>query len=169
MIQKRLTTSGGFTIVELVITTVVMIIVGSAIGVVIIDSQRGWNLMYNCVNSNVVTDGYVARKKFDSIIRKACGENITLDDTGSWMEVYYYASDSSTAPDRFACFYEADGYLHVAHGKLDTKVTLDVETICGNVSDCKFIRVGRSAQMILKLDNGTHKNTVISSAVTHNQ
>jgi hypothetical protein len=168
MIQRKSTTSGGFTIVELVITKAVMLIAVSAIGLVIVDSQRGWNLMYDCVNSNVVTDGYVARKKFDSIIRKACGETITLDENGSWIEVCYYASDSSTTPDRFACFYEADGYLHVAHGKLDYKVTLDVETICENVSICKFTRAGRSVQMILKLDNGTHKNTIVSSAVTHN-
>lgn len=168
MAKKRPTTSGGFTIVELVITTAVMIITGSAIGLVIIDSQRGWSLMYECMNSNVVTDGFVARRKFDSIIRKACGETITLDDTGDWIEVCYYASDYSTAPDRFACFYEADGYLYVEHGKLDYKVTLDVETICGNVTDCKFKRAGRSVQMILKLDNGKHKNTVVSSAVTHN-
>ncbi len=168
MIQKRLTTAGGFTIVELIITMSVMIIVGSAIGVVIVDSQRGWNLMYNRVNSNVVTDGYVARKKFDSIIRKASGESISLGDTGSWIEVYYYASDSSTAPDRYARFYEADGQLNIAYGTLDPKVTYDVDTICENVSGCKFKRAGRSAQMILKLDNGTYKNTVVSSAVTHN-
>ncbi len=168
MIQKRLTIPRGFTIVELVITSVIMIIAGSAIGLVIVDSQRSWSLMYECVNSEVVTDGYVARRKFDSIIRKACGESIKLDDTGSWIEVGYYASDSSTAPDRFACFYEANGYLYVEHSKLDYKETLDVEAICGNVSDCKFKRAGRSVQMILKLDNGTHKNTIVASAVTHN-
>jgi hypothetical protein len=168
MAQKRHTISGGFTIIELVITMVVMIIAGSAIGLVIVDSQRGWSLMYNYVNSNVVTDGYVARKKFDSIIRKSCSENITLDDKGDWIEVCYYSSGSSTIPDRFACFYEADGCLHLAYGRPNPKVTLDVETICGNVSGCKFIRVGRSVQMILKLDNGSQKNTVVTSAVTHN-
>ena len=168
MVQKRLTPLRGFTLVELMITTVVMIIVAAAIGIVIVDNQRGWSNMYGRINSDVTTDGYVARKKFDAAIRNSSSEKIVIDGDGNWIELYYYASSASTVVDRYVRFYEADGDLNVEYGALDPKVTLSVETVCGNVSGCTFKQVGRSAQMILTLDNGTQTNTVVSSAVTHN-
>ena len=168
MVQKRLTPLRGFTLVELMITTVVMIIVAAAIGIVIVDNQRGWSNMYGRINSDVTTDGYVARKKFDAAIRNSSSEKIVIDGDGNWIELYYYASGASTVVDRYVRFYEADGDLNVEYGTLDPKVTLSVETVCGNVSGCTFKQVGRSAQMILTLDNGTQTNTVVSSAVTHN-
>ncbi len=154
---------------ELVITAAIMSIVAVAIGVVIVDGQSSWNVMYDRVNSDVITDGYVARAKFDAVMRKASRENIVLGDAGGSVEVYYYAGDSSTVPDRYARFYTADGDLNFECGQLDPRTTLNVETICGNVSACTFKQVGRSVQMILTLDNGTQKNTVVSSAVTQNQ
>ena len=61
----------GFTLVELMITTLVMSIVGFAIGVVIVDGQISWNVMYERINSDIVSDGYAARHKFDSVMRSA--------------------------------------------------------------------------------------------------
>ena len=168
MIKKINTTSRGFTLVELMITTVVMIIVAVAIGVVIVDNQRGWSNMYGRINSDVTTDGYVARKKFDAVMRNASSEKILIDSEGNWIEAYYYASGASPVVDRYVRFYEADGDLNVEYGTLDPKVTLSVETVCGNVSNCTFRQVGRSAQMILTLDDGTQTNTIVTSAVTHN-
>ena len=169
MIKKRPRASWGFTIVELMITMVVMVIILLAIGVVIVDGQHGWNVTYDRIHSDVITDGYVARKKFDSVIRSASREKFVLDGAGDWIEVYYYASDESTVVDRYARFYMADGDLNFEYGQLEPRETLGVETVCGNVSDCTFKMVGRSAQMILTLDNGTQTNTIVSSAVTHNK
>jgi prepilin-type N-terminal cleavage/methylation domain-containing protein len=159
----------GFTLVELVITAAIMTIVALAIGVVIVDGQSSWNVMYSRVNSDVVTDGYVARRKFDVVMRKASREKILLGSSGTSVEVYYYADDSSTVPDRYARFYTAAGDLNFEYGQLDPRRTLGVETVCSNVSACTFKQAGRSAQMILTLDNGTQTNTVVSSAVTQNQ
>ncbi|UCC97584.1 MAG: prepilin-type N-terminal cleavage/methylation domain-containing protein [Phycisphaerales bacterium] len=169
MSRKRPRASGGFTLVELVITAAIASIVALAIGVVIVDSQSSWNAMYDRVNSDVVTDGYVARKKFDVVMRKASGDKLVLGDAGGSIEVYYYADASSTVVDRYARFYASDDDLNLEYGQLDPRVTLDVETVCANVSACTFKQVGRSIQMILTLDNGTHSNTVVSSAVTQNQ
>lgn len=168
MNKKSHIASGGFTLVELIITIIVMSIVVSAIGVVIVDSQRCWRVLYDRINSDVVTDGYVARKKFDAVMRRASGEIILIDNDGDWIEVYYYADDSSTVVDRYARFYEADGALNMEYGQLNPRTTSDVETVCGNVSDCTFKQFGRSAQMMLTLDDGTQKNTIVTSAVTHN-
>lgn len=160
---------GGFTIVELVMTAAIMSIVALAIGVVIVDGQSSWNVMYDRVNSDVITDGYVARTKFDAVMRKASREKLLLGGSGDSVEVYYYADDSSTVPDRYARFYTANGDLNLECGQLAPRTTLSVDTICKNVSACTFKQVGRSVQMILTLDNGTQTNTVVSSAVTQNQ
>ncbi len=168
MIKKRLTASRGFTLIELIIAMAITLIVVLAIGMALGDGQRGWSTQYNRIYSDVVTDGYVARRKFDTVMRTASKDKFWLDDAGSWVEVYYYANDDSAVVDRYARFYVADGDLNVEYGLYPNKETLSVETVCGNVSGCTFEQVGRSIQMILKLDNGTQTNTVISSAVTHN-
>lgn len=168
MIKKRLAASRGFTLIELIIAMAIMLIVVLAIGMALVDGQRGWSIQYDRIYSDVVTDGYVARRKFDAVMRTASGDKFLLDDAGSWVEVYYYANDDSAVVDRYARFYVANGNLNVEYGQLNPKVTLTIETVCGNVSGCTFEQVGRSIQMILTLDNGTQTNTVISSAVTHN-
>ena len=78
----------GFTMVELMITAVIMVIVGLAIGVVIVDGQTGWNVMYDRINSDVSMDGYAARKKFDVVMRSASRSQSLVDGDGSWIEVY---------------------------------------------------------------------------------
>ena len=168
MIKKRLTDSQGFTLIELIIAMTIMLIVVLAIGMVLVDGQRGWSIQYDRIYSDVVTDGYVARRKFDAVMRSASRDKFLLDDAGGWVEVYYYADDTSTVVDRYARFYTANGDLNVEYGQLDPKETLSIKTVCGNVSSCVFKQVGRSIQMGLKLDNGTQTNTVISSAVMHN-
>ena len=161
--------SQGFTIVELVITAAIMSIIALAIGVVIVDSQSSWNVMYDRVNSDVVTDGYVARKKFDAVMRQASREKLIFGDSGGSVEVYYYADGSSTAVDRYARFYSSDGDLNFEYGQLEPRATLGVETICANVSACTFRQAGRSVQMVLALDDGRQTNTVVSSALPQNQ
>jgi len=169
MAKKRPKVAGGFTLVELMITAVIMVIVGLAIGVVIVDGQSSWNTMYDRINSDVASDGYVARKKFDAVMRRASRERTVLGGEGDWLEVYYYADDDSVTVDRYARFYVSDDDLNLEVGQLEPRVTLGVETVCGNVSGCTFKQAGQSVQMILTLDNGTQANTVVSSAVTHNQ
>lgn len=167
MNKKTNKSQGGFTLVELMITVAVMSIILSAIGIVIVDGQRCWQVLYGQTNSDVVTDGYVARKKFDTVIRKAIDDKMLIDGDGDWIEVYY-ASGLSPTIDRYARFYTADDDLNIEYGQLDPRETLNVETVCENVSDCTFKQIGRSAQMILTLEDGTHKNTIVTSAVTHN-
>ena len=169
MNKKRPRAQKGFTLVELMITMVIMTVVGLAIGVVIVDGQNGWNTMYNRLNSDVVTDGYVARKKFDTVMRSASREQSLVASDGSWIEVYSYASPSSPVVDRYSRFYVSDGDLNLEYGQVDPRVTLSVDTVCGNVTACTFRQVGTSTQMTLTLDNETQTNTIVSSAVTHNQ
>ena len=159
----------GFTLVELLITTLVMSIVGFAIGVVIVDGQIGWNVMYERINSDIVSDGYAARNKFDSVMRSASSSQVVLGGDGSWIEVYSYASADSSSVDRYWRFYAMDGDLNAEYGQLEPRTTLNTETVCENVSDCTFQQFGQAIQMTLVLDDGTKTKTVITSAVAHNQ
>lgn len=169
MNKKRPGVRKAFTLIELMITMVVMLIVGLAIGVVIVDGQTGWNTMYDRMNSDVVRDGYVARKKFDNVMRNASRQRNLLASDGSWIEVYYYSSPLSTVVDRYARFYVSDGDLNLEHGQIDPRSTSRVETVCENVTSCIFEQAGSSVQMILTLGDETQTNTIISSAVTNNQ
>ena len=169
VIRRKMRIRKGFTLVELMITAVIMIIVGLAIGVVIVDGQTGWNTMYDRVHSDVVSDGYVARNKFDAVIRRASKRRFVLAGDGSWIEVYYYADASSVAVDRYAYFFGTDGELKLEYGQLAPREVIGVETLCENVSECTFKQAGTSAQMILTLNDGTRTNTIVTSAVAHNQ
>jgi prepilin-type N-terminal cleavage/methylation domain-containing protein len=169
MRKKKFTAQGGFTLIELMIATVLGAIVILGVSVMLADGQRGWQTMYARIQSDVVTDSYAARRTFDAIMRKASKKKVLSDDTGSWIEVYYYADADSTSADRYARFYVADGDLNLEYGKLNPKETVTVQTICSNVSNCVFETTGYSAQMILSLDNGSQAIDVVSSAVLHNE
>jgi len=164
MAKKKLTSRGGFTLTELVITIMISTIVILAVGVILADSQRGWNTMYNRIYSDVVTDSDVARKAFDAVVREA-GEGVS---DGSSLEVHYYADANSTAFDRYARFYGAGGQLNVEHGTLNPKQTLSTRSICGNVKKCVFKVSGKSVQMILTLDDSLQTVTVVASSYMHN-
>jgi hypothetical protein len=168
MVPKKIAASRGFTLVELLLAVATTLVVALTVGMALAESQRNWNVQYDRIYSDVVTDGYVARRKFDAVMRKASRERFSLDDAGGWVEVYYYASDDSAVADRYARFYAADRSLKVEYGRLNPRETLSVETVCRDVSGLTFEQFGRSIQMILTLDDGTRTNTVITSAVTHN-
>ena len=168
MLKKRTTNRKGLTLVELMVAVAIGGIVMFGVAIILADSQRGWHAMYNRTYSDVVTGGHIARRTFDRVIRKASRDNITLDDSGLWVEVRYYQDADSIVVDRYARFYEDDGQLNIEYGRLDPRETLNVQTVCENVSGCVFKAQGTSVQMILTLDNGSQTATVVSSAVMHN-
>ncbi len=168
MLKKRIANPKGFTLVELMVATTLAIVVISGVGLTLADSHRGWNRMYNRIYSDVVTDGYVARKTFDSVVRNASKDVDLLDSAGSWLEVYYYADANSTVVDRYGLFYLSSSELKLEYGSLDPRMELGTRTICSDVSFCVFKAAGQSAQMILTLDDGSQTLTVATSAVMHN-
>ena len=159
----------GVTVIEIVIAAAASVIVMVGVGIAIVDGQRGWNRMYSRTYADVVTDGYVARKMFDTAVRKSSREMYLIDDSGQWVEVYYYSSPSVSEADSYARFFVSGGDLNVEYGKLDPRATTSVHTVCSNVSSVSFSGGGTSIQMILNLDDGAQSSTVTCSAVMHNQ
>jgi hypothetical protein len=151
------------------VATVLAVIVTLGLSIILADSQRGWHTMYNRIYSDVVTDGYSARRAFDNVLRKASGEKYFVDDSSGWIEVYYYADANSISVDRYARFFcNENGQLNIEYGSLNPTQTQAIQTVCENVTSCIFKATGRSAQMMLTLDNGTQSATVVSSSFMHN-
>ena len=166
--NKRIANSKGFSLLELMMATTLACIVVVGVGVVLVDSQRGWNAMYTRTYSDVVTDAHVARRRFDSVVRNASSQGVLLDDYGNWVEVYYYSDPNSSIVDRYTRFISSNSQLTVEYGVVEPRQTLNTEILCENVSSCVFKLAGNSVQMVLTLDDGSQNATIVASAVTHN-
>jgi len=162
----------AFTLVELVITVVASLIIFLAAAVLIVDSQKGYNKMFERTLGEVATDSEVSRRTFETIIRKASINRSLLDVDGQFVEVYYYDSFSSAKPDKYANFYRNGSILMVDYGDYDwdartTNVNSTI-TLARNVTAATFSIHNVSVQMILTLDDNGQTVTVTSSAVRHN-
>jgi hypothetical protein len=177
MKPKAVKNKPGYALTELTMTFALAGIVILAMCSVLVDSQRGWNRTFKRVFSDVVTDAYVARKTFDSIVRKssytraAVGDHSIGDD---FIQVYYYDDhNTSTQLDRYARFYKSGSSLMVDYGRLDVNGNPTGEprtvVLAMNVREACFSLAGASAQMTLRLDNGDQQLTVMTSAVRHNK
>lgn len=162
----------GFTITELIAAMTMAPIVILCMWVVVVDGHRGWNKVYDRVYGDVVTDGYVAKKTFDAVVRKSSIKREFLGD--GEVEVYYYSDvENPISLDRYARFYIADERLLVDYGGLDEggipQDSSSTVTLARNVKAAQFTLAGTSVQMILSLDNGSQSLTVASTAVRHNE
>ena len=169
--KKIKTKCSGFTLIELIMASVIGLIVMLGLAVVFVSSHRAYDNTYDQVHADVITDGYYARQLFDTVIRKSSSSGITVDTNGEWVEVRYYNNGASTFLDRYARFFTSSTELRIEYGTVDSlsiKQTQQTDTICGNVFSCVFRSSGNSAVMILKLDSGNKTNTVVSSAYLHN-
>jgi prepilin-type N-terminal cleavage/methylation domain-containing protein len=168
MTGKRITAQHGFTLIELIIAMAASLVVMLGVALVLANSQESWNQLYSRSFSDIVGSSNVAGRKFKAIIRKASQDGFVLDDNGNGIEVYYYSDENSAVVDRYARFYVLEGDLNLELGRLDPRETLEVQTVCGNVSECFFTAAGRSAQMILTLDDGSRTITTAACAFMHN-
>ncbi len=158
----------GVTLIELMITISIAWIVLFAVGVYIVDMQRGYGRMYGRVHGNLVRDAYVARRAFDGVVRKSA-RNYTVDPEGQWLTMDYWEDDEQELPDCTATFYREGTQLVLG---TDLAGSVTTETLANNVIGCEFCMTGPSAQMILKLDDPDDNRgpvRIVSSAVQHNQ
>jgi len=158
----------GFTLTELMVAISISIIAILAVAVTLSDGHRAWGHMYGNINSEVAVQSLTACKKFDAVVRAASSNNCTIDPAGNWVEVSYYSSSSAATPDRYARFAWQGSQLSYEYGSFDPKTTIDIQTLCVNVTACKFVKLGSSVQMVLTLNDNTRSVTVASSNVMNN-
>lgn len=169
MLKEKVKTRCAFTIIELMLVVgLIAMVLFTGIGIVLVDANKGWSRMYEHIYSDVQTDGYVARRAFDKEVRRASGEKYLVDPYGEWIEVYSYADCNSLIVDRYAYFYVDNGHLKVEYGQISPREIIHTSSICSNVSSCVFKGSGRSAQMLLTLDNGAQTANIVSSSVMQN-
>ena len=172
MRQQTVKNRRGFTLTELAVVMAMAPIVMLSMGIVLVDSQRGWNQMFNRVNNGVVNDGYVARRAFDAVVRKSSKISEVLGD-GEVVLYYYNDSASSTWLDRYARFYADGTTLLVDYGQLDSNRNpggqIQTTTLAHNVEALNFYVNGDCVQMVLRLDNGSESLIVMTSAMRHNE
>jgi len=160
----------GFSLTELAVTILTSTIVISGVGFILVSGHRGWHAMFNSVYSDVVTDGYVARRTFDRMVRRS--SKAVIDANVPSLMLRYYASPSSKFLDRYALFYVSGGKLKVEYGKVASlgNEVISTHTICSNVQSCVFKKdpASHSVEMILAIDNGSQAASVVSSAYMHN-
>lgn len=157
----------GLTLLEAMISIAISTIVILAVAVALVDSQKAWGNMYNNINSDVAVQSLTACKRFDAVVRKASINNFFIDPAGTWVEVDYYSipSPSITSVDRYTRFAWQNGLLTCEYGSLSPKTTIGTQTLCRNVTACKFVQVGSSIQMFLTLNDNIRSITVASSNI----
>jgi prepilin-type N-terminal cleavage/methylation domain-containing protein len=157
----------GFTMPELMVGLVIAAICILAVSGVLAGDQRAWFSVYGRVYGDVATGADVARRRFDALVHEASKSSSLLGPAGAWIEVQYFAGQTSSTVDRYARFSVSGGNLSVEYGQLNPRATQTTLVLCGNVTNCLFLRTGDSAQMVLALDDGSHSTTITSSAVMH--
>ena len=167
-------TAKGFTITELMVTTLLSTIVVLSMSSIMADNHKGYNHLNTVVYGDVAQDGFVARMMFDQICRKASirqcvvGENV--------LKVFFYSDPALnlSGPDRYALFHlDVNDELKVYLGQWDhdtstTSLPQSIETLASNVSSVSFGTVGLCVQMNLEIDNGSQSAMVVCSSVRHN-
>ena len=173
--MKRIRSYFGFTITEMVLAIAVSSVLVLTIGVVMVDTQKGWMDSYAKVHGGATTDAMMTKTAFDKVIRKA-SRSLYLFDALDDITVYYYDNWlTSTETDRYARFYRSDdnpSEMYIQHGVLESgtpKGILADVLLASNVTDLEFKPISGGIEMKLALDDGREETTVISTALLHNE
>jgi len=173
--MKRIRRYFGFTIMELVLAIAVSSIIVLTIGVVMVDTQRGWMDSYAKIHGGAAADAMMTKTAFDRVIRKASRSGYHFDGDDD-ITVYYYDNWlTSTELDRYARFYRSEDNpsgMYIQHGvfEADAKKNVLAEVLlASNVTDLEFLPVSGGIEMKLALDDGREATTVVSTALLHNE
>jgi len=187
----------GFTLVELIVTTIAAAILILGITGILASGIKNFKTMYNRVTSDVVRNAYEAKIIFDKIVRKSTIKRYDPSDVDitprNELYVYYYSDPSNlniVVPDRYAHFYlndSDDSQLMLDQGNVpvdfdanddpsDLPSPTSTYVIARNVDSVTFRVFMYSVEMSLILDNKdentnnleTMRMTVTSSAILHN-
>ena len=118
MAPQRYNFRRGFTLVELIVTTVIAAIFILGITGILASGIRNYRTMYNRVTSDVVRNAYEAKIIFDRIVRQSTIKRYDPSyaddpdvDPPNFLYVYYYSDPNNlniVEPDRYARFYLND-------------------------------------------------------------
>lgn len=175
--KKNKRNKSALTLIEMMIAILVSSIVVLGMGAVLADAQRGYNSMYNRINSPVVVDAYVAKAAFDAIVRKSDMTNVGYNSANTKTITVYYYSDANDytilTPDRYATFTAdlGDKELTLDVGNWDgtNKSLLSTTILANDIKDAYFAPNGACIYMMIEVDNGKENLIITCSSIRHNK
>jgi hypothetical protein len=145
---------------------------------VIASNQKEYNQTFERVNGATVREAQQARTVFDLIVRKSSVRSYRLGSANEYVEVFWYASPSSAALDRYTRFYLNGTDLVAETGQL-TPGTFDhalnnspaVQVLAHHVrpETCIFTQFGATISMALVIDDGRLDLPIVTTATRHNE
>jgi hypothetical protein len=113
----------GFTLIGLIITILAAVILLIAITGILAAGHRNYATMYERTTSEVIRNGYEARRIFDRIVRQStsrrCDPSTVETTPSNYIYVYYYSNPQNLNiedPDRYARFYLSGTDLMMEQG-----------------------------------------------------
>jgi hypothetical protein len=163
----------GVTLIELVVTIIAAIILIIGVTGILAGGHKNYATMYARTTSQVIRNGYEARRIFDRIVRQSTIRRCDLVAGGTGLYVYYYSDPANLAivnPDRYAAFYLSGTDLIMEQGDLANDFLTTIPpppppslssgmVIAHNVDSAAasangiFSVAGSSIRMVLTLDN----------------
>ncbi len=168
---RRLSFSRGFTLVELMACTAILLIAALAASPALVGAQRGSQRTGRSVASTLVQEGREARLVLQRVVRRASRQNLTLGPGGQWIDLPYYEGPDSTHVDRYARLSWGNGVLGLQEGQIDeqgSRQMLSATVVGANVSDCVFTVSGASVRMKLTVSQGGTPMTIVAAAMANN-
>ncbi|MBN1795670.1 MAG: hypothetical protein JW804_03270 [Sedimentisphaerales bacterium] len=173
MKYEKKTVHKGVTLIELVITAAAAAIIIIGIGTILFYTHENYNKTFDRVHGEVTSGEYVAKRAFESVVRKSSVSEMqpVLGTNNESLKLYYYSSPTATALDSFTRFYTINRQLLAVHGTIsgNSEQAQRIEEIVSSVTSAKFSVLGANAQMVLTLDDGQRTKTLICSAARHSR
>lgn len=162
----------GFTLLELIVTLLISSIMVAAVGVVMVDSHRGWLDSYAKVFGGAADDAAMSGAAFERIVRKASASRYQLNAPDDLTVFYYRDWQSSDELDAYSRFYRsADDprQFLLENGTLNPMQEQSTIQLASHVTGLRFLPFDGGVQMILLLDDGRETTTQVSAAILHNE
>ncbi|OXU16143.1 prepilin-type N-terminal cleavage/methylation domain-containing protein [Sedimentisphaera salicampi] len=168
--------SKAFTLVEVTISLAIISVIVMAVNNVIANQYSGLDKTFRRIFGETAEGVVKVRKAFNGTCRKASLRNITIEDDGETLTLYYYSdhTDPPYWPDKYAKYYlNSNDEFCVEHGdvvfgtlqQLSSDYT---EILCGDVSYLSFSAQGLSVELCMTIDEGSDDFTFTWTAVRHN-
>ena len=175
-ISKRKIKNQGLTIIELLTAMLLATIIMLGAGYVLFDCYRSWDRMYSRAYGGMVSDFYTTKSAFESSVRKSSivAREPIISTGNDQIELYYKNNWTDSAPNRYTRFYLDGDTLLAAYGSINSMTTAvqaasQTITLCSNVTNVQFSRVGPNITMILDIQEPDGTNRLTCSAVMHSE
>ncbi len=172
---RRSLKSGGFSLLEVLACTAILVVAALAISPAVLGAHRNWQNVKDSAMLDLIENARPARITFQHIARRAIQGDVTIPSNTREITLGYFNSLGSTYADRYAKLSYGNGCLSLSTGSFDSsdkdkrkENELSNMVACRNVSNCVFTRRGNCVRMQLTLAENGRQVTMLTTAVMNN-